>query len=90
MPKRAKKYTSRSTSFQTSTSWHNKIEYKQDTGERYKLAFKEVTQWISDKQEGKLKDCVFTYEQVIREVNQKWSLDGEGRKNTHKWLLSAP
>ena len=31
-----------------------------------------------------MKDCHFTYEQVIVEVNRKWSLDGEGKEKTRK------
>ena len=58
--------------------WRNEIAYQEDTGRRYKLAFKEATKLLADLKAGNIANPL-TQQEYIDKLHVKYTLDGEGK-----------
>ena len=72
----------RRTSGQVNADWQNKKQYMADTGKRYNKAMKEATKMFVQLSMGKLEGK--TQQQIVADLNIKWSLDGEGREGVRE------
>ena len=91
-PKTATTIVTLRTGLQKNVEWRNKKAYKEDTGERYKNAYKEATQLFADIK-NKVVACKLTQQENIDNINKKWGLDGEGKEGSRekdRLFLSMP
>ena len=72
----------RRTSGQVNAAWQNKKQYMADAGKRYNEAMKEATTMYVKLSMGKLEGK--TQQQIVDELNIKWSLDGKGQEGARE------